>query len=204
MTSTTVLVKRYAQVVTLDTRLRMVETAARLFQRDGYHATSWRGLVQEAGAPWGSIHHHFPGGKEELGVAAVAAGKDAVLAGIDHAFASTRSPERAIEALFGQSAALMEHGAFAAGCPVATVALETSRTSPALAGASRAAFVAWEDRLTEHLLGAGVPRRRARALGPLLLTLLDGALVRERVHASLEPLRAAGSHGADLVRAARA
>src|SRR4051794_4816372 len=113
------------------TRDTMVMTAARLFQRDGYHATSWRGLVKEAGTPWGSINHHFPGGKEELGVAAIAAGAPAVEALIEHCFASTAGPAEAIERWFALSAELMEAEAYRAGCPVATVALETTPHSPA-------------------------------------------------------------------------
>ena len=170
----------------------MVETAARLFQRDGYHATSWRGLVEEAGTPWGSIHHHFPGGKEELGVEAVGLGADAVLASIDHCFATARSPDRAVRDLFDLSAALMTAGDFTTGCPVATVALETTHGSPALAAASEQAFDRWEGRLAEGL--------GSRALAGTVLTLLEGALVRARVHRSPEPLKAAGRVAARLVR----
>ena len=56
----------------------MIDTAVRLFQLHGYHATSWRGLVTASETPWGSVHHHFPGGKEELGVAAITTGGDMV------------------------------------------------------------------------------------------------------------------------------
>src|SRR5437660_1001494 len=48
----------------------MIEAAMRLLQRNGYAATSWRGVVEEAGTPWGSAHHYFPGGKEQLTAAA--------------------------------------------------------------------------------------------------------------------------------------
>ena len=54
-----------------ETRDRMIEAAMSLLQRRGYRATSWRVLTQESGTPWGSVQHHFPGGKEELGVAAI-------------------------------------------------------------------------------------------------------------------------------------
>ena len=65
------------------TRQQMIETGVRLFQRGGYYATTWRGLVEEAGAHWGSINHHFPGGKQELAIEAIrvgAAGVDALIA----------------------------------------------------------------------------------------------------------------------------
>ena len=103
----------------------MVETASRLFQRDGYSGTSWRGLVEEAGTPWGSVHHHFPGGKEELGVAAIRFGGEAVAGLIAHCFDSQPDPASAVRESFRLSAAEMEASGYTAACPVASVALET-------------------------------------------------------------------------------
>ncbi len=183
-----------------ETRQRMIETASRLFQRDGFHATSWRGLVEEAGAPWGSVHHHFPGGKEELGVAAIDAGSDAVAAAIAHAFATTRTPSRALMTLFELSAVLMESSAYESACPVASVALAASHGSAALAAASRGAFERWEADLVTHLIDGGISKRRATALAGHILTLLEGALVRARIHGSAQPLRDAGALAASLAR----
>jgi TetR/AcrR family transcriptional regulator, lmrAB and yxaGH operons repressor len=42
----------------------------------GRGTTSWRSLVDEAGTPWGSIRHHFPGGKDGLGLAAIEVGSE--------------------------------------------------------------------------------------------------------------------------------
>jgi TetR/AcrR family transcriptional repressor of lmrAB and yxaGH operons len=170
----------------------MVETAARLFQSEGYHATSWRRLVAESGTPWGSVHHHFPGGKEELGVAAIELGADAVAAVIDHCFEEhPGDPAAAVTAWFALSAKLMDSSDYSAGCPVATVALETTATSAPLAAASRAAFERWEAALAAHLDDP--------ALAGTLLTLLEGGLVRARVHGSTEPLAEAGRVAAQLV-----
>jgi TetR/AcrR family transcriptional repressor of lmrAB and yxaGH operons len=182
-----------------DTRQRMIESAARLFQRNGYHGTSWRGLVDEASTPWGSIQHHFPGGKEELGVAAIELGANALVALIDHCFDASPSPGKAILQLFAVSGALMQKSAFCTGCPVAVIALETAPTSPALAAASRAAFLRWERAIAARLRTAAIPAARARALAQLVVTLLEGALILSRVHASGAPLASAGAHAAALI-----
>lgn len=181
-----------------DTRERMIDAAALLLQREGYQATSWRRLVDEAGVPWGSIGHHFPGGKEELAVAAVDRGAAAVGALIDRCFAVRRTPATAVREWFEVSARLLAESGYSAGCPVATLALETAATSPALGEAARAAFAGWERRLTEHLASSGV--RRAPALAGMVLTLLEGALVRARVERSPAPLHAAGRLAERLVR----
>src|SRR5207248_1290430 len=49
------------------TKDRILDTSAELFRRQGYMGTGLKQLVAEAGAPFGSIYHFFPGGKEELG-----------------------------------------------------------------------------------------------------------------------------------------
>lgn len=182
------------------TRQRMIQTAARLFQRDGYHATSWRGLVEEAGTPWGSVHHHFPGGKEELGVAAVDAGADAVTALIGHCFAQAPDPSSAIALWFTLSGELLVNSDYATGCPVATVALETSWTSPPLRAATHRAFRQWRDLIAAELRLAGTPSGEARDAAEVVLALLEGALLLARAQETDRPLRIAAGHAVAVVR----
>ena len=49
----------------------LIRTAMRLFRRQGYASTGLNQILAESGAPKGSLYHYFPGGKEELAVAAV-------------------------------------------------------------------------------------------------------------------------------------
>ena len=52
--------------MTSDTRTRILDTTADLFRRHGYTGTGMKQIVQAANAPFGSLYHHFPGGKEQL------------------------------------------------------------------------------------------------------------------------------------------
>ena len=54
-------------------RQTMVWAAAKLFRRQGYSGTGLRDILAASGAARGSLYHHFPGGKEEIGAAAVTA-----------------------------------------------------------------------------------------------------------------------------------
>ena len=56
-----------------DTRERIVDASAELMRLQGYNATGIKQIVAAAKAPFGSIYHHFPGGKEQLGAEAVRA-----------------------------------------------------------------------------------------------------------------------------------
>ena len=49
------------------TRERILDTTAELFQRYGYTGTGLKQIVANANAPFGSIYHHFPDGKAQLG-----------------------------------------------------------------------------------------------------------------------------------------
>lgn len=185
-----------------DTRRQMIEAAARMFQRDGYHATSWRSLVEEADAPWGSIHHHFPGGKSELGVAAIEAGSEGVLALIDHCFSKTTDVGQAVGRWFELSGRLLTESGYSAGCPVATVALETGATPGPLHDATRSAFDAWERRLASHLRRVGASRRSAADAAVAVLALLEGALLLARVRGSAAPMRTAARNAEAIATAA--
>ena len=54
-----------------DTRDRLVQASAALLQRQGLTGTGIKQILAEAGAPFSSLYHHFPGGKDELAAAAI-------------------------------------------------------------------------------------------------------------------------------------
>ena len=54
-----------------ETKDRIVGAGAELFRRQGYTGTGVKQIVAEANAPFGSLYHFFPGGKEELGAATI-------------------------------------------------------------------------------------------------------------------------------------
>ena len=151
-------------------RDQMINTAVALFQSGGYQATSWRKLVEKAGTPWGSAHHYFPGGKTQLGVAAIERAAEAVALLIDHAFPEGATPAQGVRNLFTGSAAMLEKSAFRAGCPIATVALETVPDTPQMAEACAAALERYHAALAagaRGLTGTKGHAPRAHFLGPL-------------------------------------
>lgn len=54
------------------TRERLIRAGVELFQAKGYHGVGIIEILAAAGAPKGSFYHHFPGGKEQLAVEAMA------------------------------------------------------------------------------------------------------------------------------------
>src|ERR1044071_10454335 len=55
-----------------DTRDRILDATIRLLRRQGYTATGLKQMRAEDNAPLGSVYHYFPGGKEQIGIEALA------------------------------------------------------------------------------------------------------------------------------------
>lgn len=180
-------------------REQMIATAAALFQRDGYRATSWRKLVQESGAPWGSAHHYFPGGKEQLAVAAVELAAQGVARGIVGSFTEATSAADGVRRLFHGSARRLEASGFTAGCPVTTVALETAPESAAMTAACDAAFTGWRSAIDEAFQCLGVDPARSAGLALATLAMFEGALVLARAARSTAPLETGAAAMAALL-----
>ncbi len=182
-----------------DSRDRMVATAARLFRTQGYAATGWRQVVAESGAPWGSQAHHFPGGKEQLAADALAASAAEIERGLR---AATRGahPADAVLRWADRAASDLVAGGWAAGCPVATVALETAPVSDVLAAASAAALESWQAVLRRSIAEQGVDEPGAASLAMLVVAGMEGALLLARAARDPGPLHAVATELADVLR----
>jgi AcrR family transcriptional regulator len=157
----------------------MVTAAARLFRAQGYPATGWRQVVTESAAPWGSRAHHFPGGKEQLGVEALSWAATGFERAIRTVFAGVH-PADAVQRWVHAAAAELAASDWRDGCPVATVTLETAHSSDALGAACAEALGSWRAALADALAGRGLPGTQARSLATLVLAGIEGALILAR------------------------
>lgn len=169
----------------------MVAAAGRLLRTRGLAATSVRDVVDAADAPWGSVRHYFPGGKDQLVVEALAAGRTATTAAIRGCFAATRSPAAAVTRFFDGAIVVLVGSDYELGCPVATVASETAGRDDVVARACRAALDDWQGEFERGFTAGGVPTRRARSLAAVVLQQYEGAILLARVRRDAEPLRVA-------------
>ncbi len=175
-----------------ETRDRLVEAGAELFRRQGFTGTGVKQIVEEASAPFASLYHFFPGGKEQLGAEAIrhSGGLYGQLIGLF--YTAGDDPVDATRRFFEAAAQTLVETGYADACPIATVALEVSSTSEPLREACAEVFESWIGAAAESLRAAGVPRRRARALAISLLCSLEGAFVLARALRSTEPVDVAG------------
>ncbi len=185
-----------------DTKERILDSSGELFRRQGYMGTGVKQILAEAGAPFGSLYHHFPGGKAELGAETVR--RSGFLYGL--LLGEFAGPEvelaAGIRAFFAGAAETLVETGYADACPIATVALETSSTDEELRRACADVFGAWIEGGTERFAIEGIPRDRARTLVIQMLAGLEGAFVLSRALRSTEPVELAGEASVASIRTA--
>jgi TetR/AcrR family transcriptional repressor of lmrAB and yxaGH operons len=166
----------------------IVRAAAALFRRHGYAATGINEIAEVSGAPKGSLYHYFPGGKDQIGEAAVrfaGAGVVATLEKLDkeHGLASAM-----IRAYCKLLAGWMAKSGFRDGCPIATTLLESAPQSADMATAGREAFAGWCAVIARALVRDGFGKAEAERLSTLAVSSIEGALILARVQSSARPI----------------
>src|SRR5579871_4596615 len=134
----------------------MIERTAVLLAKKGLQGASFSAILEASGAPRGSLYHHFPGGKDELVLAALeAAGKraSAFLARL-----SGRTAPEVAEAFLALWRGVLAASEFRAGCAV--VAVTVAAEEPAMLDRCAAVFRGWRARLAALLEEGGAPADR--------------------------------------------
>lgn len=183
------------------TKARLLETAAELFRRQGYASTGLKQLTTQAGAPFGSLYHHFPGGKDELAEAAIRDAAGYYLDLATRSFDASLDPPDMIRAMFADAADHLRESGYADACPVATVALEVASTNDRLRQATHDVFEIWLAWLESYFAGVGMTEPVARASALHFLIALEGAFILSRAAQSTEALAVAGEAVAARVAA---
>jgi TetR/AcrR family transcriptional repressor of lmrAB and yxaGH operons len=174
------------------TRERILDTSSQLFRRHGYAGTGIKAILAGSEAPYGSLYHHFPGGKAELGVAAIEAGGRFYRELVESVFPPGVDVVAATEEFFAGGAVLLEQTDYADACPIATIALEVASTSEPMRAAAADAFESWLVVLEERLEEAGVSAARARELAIEFFCAVEGAFLLCRTTRSTAPLAVVG------------
>jgi AcrR family transcriptional regulator len=172
-----------------DGRALLLNGARQLLAEKGYAGMELRDVAERGRAPRGSIYHHFPGGKVQL------AREAAELEGTTIRDLIERSLEerglRETLTMFGEifRRRVKDHPE-RIGCPVAAAALARPE-DPELAAAATAAFQSWERPIAAALRDEGVSSKDAETFAGLVVSTVEGALLRMRAAGNQEPLDSA-------------
>lgn len=171
------------------TRDRLVAAMLDALRTRGYHGVGLAELLTAAQAPKGVLYHHFPGGKAELAVRAIESVVAKLGADLDKVLDRTADPVDALSAWMGSAQRVLAGSGFASGCPLATIALESTPDDLAIRAALSEGFASIRTRLADALAGAGMAQAQARGAAALIVSAYEGALLQARVAGSVQAMR---------------
>jgi TetR/AcrR family transcriptional repressor of lmrAB and yxaGH operons len=170
-------------------RTNLARTAMRLFRRQGFASTGLIEILAKSGAPKGSLYHHFPGGKDELAVAAVDMAGERMAETLQALAAEAGADAAAfVRGYCRVMAGWMAESDFRSGCPIATTMLEAVPRSEPIRAAGAAAFDRWIAVAAGVFAAAGFDRAAAAAHAEALIAMIEGALILARVRRSTAPI----------------
>jgi AcrR family transcriptional regulator len=184
------------------TRTRILDATAALFMRYGYTGTGLKQIVADANAPFGSLYHHFPGGKQELGVEVLHRAGAMYGELVMSVFDAAPDIVSGVRDSFEGAAAVLVATDYADACPIETVALEVASANEPLRIATAEVFESWIVAATVRFEAAGLTAAVARELAIAFVNLLEGAFVLARAARTTEALEVAGRSAILLVEAA--
>jgi TetR/AcrR family transcriptional repressor of nem operon len=166
-----------------DTRRRIIEQAAAIFNQHGFEGASMSVLMRATGLKKGGIYRHFSS-KQELAAAAFDYAWQAATAARMHDLAEVPN---SVDKLMRFIANFIERRpSVPGGCPALNTAVEADDGNPLLRRLALKAFREWRKRLA-IIIAVGVKKREIRrgidpkALATLIISSLEGALTISRL-----------------------
>ena len=177
------------QTVSTGTRDRLIAAMVDALRNRGYHGIGISDLLASAQTPKGVLYHHFPGGKSELAVKAIEAVAEQLGSSLEKLIQRTEDPVDAMTLWMGSAQKMLEKSKFQAGCPLATIALESTGEDAEIRVALNNAFTLLRAKISQVLGAAGMPDPSARATASLIVSAYEGARLQSRVAESGDIMR---------------
>ena len=176
----------------------MIERTAVLLAKKGLQGASFSEILEASGAPRGSLYHHFPGGKDELVLAALEHAGNQALGVLDRL--SGKPAREVAEGFLSLWRSVLARSEFSAGCAV--VAVTVAAESEDLRVRAATILRAWRDKLVALLVESGLPKKRARGIAASLVAACEGAVILARAERSFEPFDLVAAEQLAMVEAA--
>jgi AcrR family transcriptional regulator len=173
-------------------RARILDRAADLFQRRGYHSTSMHDLLQATGVSAGALHHHFPT-KKSLALAVISDRVRPLVRElwIEPVRQSVTLEKGVIQVLNGIISGIEERGSVF-GCALNNLALELALTDRDMREGIEAVFAEWRNALAERIEGTRggmrLDRSKRSAAANFVIAVYSGAMNMAKATQSAVPL----------------
>ena len=139
-----------------ETKTRIIEQAATLFNQQGYSGTSVSDLMRATGLQKGGIYNHFVS-KDKLALEAFDFAVNCVQQKFMGALKGKRHAVDRLLAILSVYENILDNQPIQGGCPILNTAVESDDFHPALRERSQLAMDAWRD-LIRKIVDKGIMR----------------------------------------------
>lgn len=180
------------------TRERILERSAQLFNRQGYFGASLADIMRETGLEKGGIYNHFSS-KEQLALESFDYAYGLVQQRVRQALAGKFNAIERLLAIVSVFQGIIEDPPVAGGCPILNTAIEADDANEALRDRARAAMDSW--RTTIHrIVNKGIERLEVRPgvdadeVASILIVTLEGAIMLSNLYKDPTHMKRAVEH----------
>lgn len=166
----------------------------------GFHGIGLNEILENANAPKGVLYHYFPKGKSQLAEEAITLSTQHMVMRLEKTLGKPGDLPKLLTKWFEASGQLLSQDRYETGCPLATVALETTQHDTQLRSALAESFEQVRIALQKTLHLHGFSAEQAKALASLMVSAYEGALIQARVAQSPLPLKLAAKALAPLLK----
>jgi TetR/AcrR family transcriptional regulator, lmrAB and yxaGH operons repressor len=170
-------------------REQILKTTCELLEKQGYHGTGLNEIVQQSGAPKGSLYHYFPEGKQQIAAEAVLQSGQLTADRIRMGLMESGSAAKAVYDFILKIADQVELSGFAAGGPLTAVAMETATKSERINLACREAYTMLHSAFKNKLIESGYSKLKAEELATFITASVEGGIILSRTYHTADPLR---------------
>ncbi len=179
------------------TRQRIIQKAAQIFNRHGFAGASISDLMEATGLEKGGIYRHFES-KQELAEAAFDYAWEAVSAPRERGLNEQTSPLEKL-LLFVRNFVGEPPRTITGGCPLLNTAVDSDDGNPVLRNKARAALSGWRTRIGDLVRAGQASRELSKSIAPdsvavVMIAALEGAVMMSGLEKTRQPQHIVGKH----------
>jgi TetR/AcrR family transcriptional regulator, transcriptional repressor for nem operon len=180
------------------TKARIVQQAAAVFNQKGYAGSSIADIMQATGLKKGGIYNHFPS-KDELAVAAFDYAVSLMSQEVWSAVKTKRNAIARLQALVSSYLVYIETPPVAGGCPILNTAIEVDDTDSPLRDRAIAAINNWRN-LIVRIIDKGIKKGEISAtiepdtVATIIICNIEGAIMMSQLEKNPVHLQRAVAH----------
>ncbi|SHH88099.1 transcriptional regulator, TetR family [Sporobacter termitidis DSM 10068] len=157
-------------------REKILNTATKLFQINGFNATGLNEILEESKSPKGSLYYYFPEGKEQLALEAIQLACKSIVERLRGTMDKYSDPVEALKYLISNITDDLNDENKLQDISISLMALETYSSNEKLRLACEQVFTELSNVYAHKLIQSGFAPQKAEELGMAIEIMIEGAI----------------------------